>query len=45
MEQKKSILLNLNEKLKDELEAEAKKKGLNLTSYIRMLLLERKKND
>lgn len=45
MEQKKSILLTLNEELKNELETEAKKKGLNLTSYIRMLLVERKKHD
>lgn len=42
MEQKKSILLNINEDLKKKLEEEAKSKGLNLTSYIRMILLERK---
>lgn len=45
MKQKKSILLTLNEELKNELEKEANEKGLNLTSYIRMLLVERKKND
>lgn len=43
MEQKKSILLTINEDLKKQLEEEAKGKGLNLTSYIRMILLERKK--
>jgi hypothetical protein len=35
--------LLLTEKLKKELEEEAKSKGLKLNSYIRMLLIERGK--
>ena len=35
--------ITINEELKKQLEEEAKLKGLTLTSYIRMLLIERKK--
>ena len=35
--------ITINEELKKKLEEEAKLKGLTLTSYIRMLLIERKK--
>lgn len=43
MSSKKSILLNIDEKLKKELEKEANEKMLPLTSYIRMILIERKR--
>lgn len=36
------ICLGLNEDLKDQLEKEAKEKGLNLSSYIRLILISRK---
>ena len=39
----KNILLQVNEKLKKELQQEAKKKGLSLNAYIRMILYERGK--
>lgn len=35
--------IQLEEKMKKDLECEAKKKGLSLNAYIRMLLIERKK--
>ena len=35
--------ITINEELKKQLEEEAKLKGLTLTAYIRMLLIERKK--
>lgn len=35
--------IRIDDKLKDQLEEEAKSKGLSLTAYIRMLLIERKK--
>ena len=37
------MFINLGDELKEELQKEAKKKGLSLTAYIRMILLERKK--
>lgn len=37
------MFINLGDKLKQELQEEAKQKGLSLTSYIRMILTERKK--
>lgn len=37
------IHITINEELKKQLEEEAKLKGLTLTAYIRMLLIERKK--
>lgn len=37
------IHLRLDENLKKQLEDEAKEKGLSLTAYIRMLLIERNK--
>ena len=37
------IHLRLDENLKKQLEDEAKEKGLSLTAYIRMLLIERGK--
>lgn len=36
------MFLNISKELKEELQKEAKEKGLSLTSYIRMILLERK---
>lgn len=39
----KQMFLNIDEQLKQELQKEAEKKGLSLTAYIRMLLIERKK--
>lgn len=39
----KKILIGLDEKLKGELEKEAKEKGLSLSAYIRMILIERNK--
>lgn len=35
--------ITIDEELKKQLEEEAKLKGLTLTAYIRMLLIERKK--
>ena len=35
--------ITINEEVKKQLEEEAKLKGLTLTAYIRMLLIERKK--
>ena len=35
--------ITINEELKKQLEEEAKLKGLTLTAYIRMLLIERNK--
>lgn len=40
---KEVIHLSIEEKLKEDLKEEASKKGLSLNSYIRMLLIERKK--
>ena len=37
------MFINLGNELKEELQEEAKQKGLSLTAYIRMILLERKK--
>lgn len=37
------IHIKIDEHLKQELESEAKLKGLSLNAYIRMLLIERKK--
>ena len=37
------IHIKIDENLKQELESEAKSKGLSLNAYIRMLLIERKK--
>ena len=37
------IHIKIDEKLKEQLENEAKAKGLSLNAYIRMLLIERKK--
>lgn len=37
------IHITIDDKLKEELEKEAKAKGLSLNAYIRMLLIERKK--
>lgn len=39
----KRILLNISEELKKELQEEAKLKGLNLNSYIRLILTGRSK--
>lgn len=39
------MYLNIDKELKQQLQKEANEKGLSLTSYIRMLLMERKKND
>lgn len=36
------MFLNIDDNLKKELQEEAKAKGLSLTSYIRMILIERK---
>lgn len=35
--------LKINDELKKQLENEAKEKGLSLTAYIRMILIERNK--
>lgn len=40
---KKKIHIDVEEKLKIQLQQEAKQKGLSLNSYIRIILLERKK--
>ena len=40
---RKMIHIKIDEHLKQELESEAKLKGLSLNAYIRMLLIERKK--
>ncbi len=37
------IHIKIDEELKEQLEKEAKAKGLSLNAYIRMLLIERKK--
>jgi antitoxin component of RelBE/YafQ-DinJ toxin-antitoxin module len=37
------MYLNIDDELKKELQKEAKEKGLSLTAYIRLLLIERKK--
>ena len=37
------IHIRIDEKLKKELEEEAKSKGLSLNAYVRMLLIERSK--
>lgn len=37
------MFLNIDEDLKEELKKEAEEKGLSLTAYIRMILLERNK--
>lgn len=37
------MVVKLEQKLKTELEKEAKKKGLSLSSYVRMILMERDK--
>ena len=39
----KKICLSIDDDLKNQLEDEAKQKGLSLNSYIRMLLIERVK--
>lgn len=39
------MYLNISDELKAELQKEAKEKGLSLTAYIRLILLERNKND
>ncbi len=39
----KSILLKIEENLKNDLQKEAKEKGLPLVCYIRMILIERGK--
>lgn len=36
------MFINIDEVLKNQLREEAKNKGLSLTAYIRMILLERK---
>ena len=37
------MYLNIDDELKKELQKEAKEKGLSLTAYIRLLLIERNK--
>lgn len=37
------MFLNIDKNLKESLQEEAKEKGLSLTAYIRMILLERVK--
>lgn len=37
------MFLNIDKTLRDELQREAKEKGLSLTAYIRMILIERGK--
>lgn len=37
------MFLNIDKDLRDELQKEAKEKGLSLTAYIRMILIERGK--
>ena len=39
------MFLNISKELRDELQKEADEKGLSLTSYIRMILMERKTNE
>jgi len=38
-----TLIIKIKEELKKELENEAKEKGLNLSSYVRMILTERNK--
>ena len=40
---KETVVIKINPKIKDNLEKEAKEKGLNLSSYVRMILTERNK--
>lgn len=42
MNDKKIIHIQVDNALKEQLENEAKAKGLSLNSYIRMILMERK---
>jgi len=37
------MFLNIDKTLRDDLQKEAKEKGLSLTAYIRMILIERGK--
>lgn len=39
----KNVILQINEELKEDLQKEAKSKGLTLSAYIRMILYERGK--
>ena len=39
----KNIIISLTQTLKDELKQEANEKGLSLSAYIRMILIERNK--
>lgn len=43
MKNKKYIHIQIDDDLKKQLEYEANEKGLSLNSYIRMIILERKK--
>ena len=43
MKNKKYIHIQIDDKLKKELENESREKGLSLNSYIRMILIERGK--
>ena len=43
MENNMNKLITLSQKLHDELKIEAESKGLKLSAYIRMILIERKK--
>jgi len=43
MKERAKIHLEMDEKLKKELQVEAKQKGLTLCAYIRMILIERGK--
>jgi len=43
MEKKKAFVLYIEDNIKKQLQEEAKQKGLSLNSYIRMILIERKK--
>lgn len=40
---KKKIHIDVDEKMKNQLQQEAKQKGLSLNSYIRTILIERRK--
>jgi antitoxin component of RelBE/YafQ-DinJ toxin-antitoxin module len=42
-EEKKYLMLALDDSLKQELIDEAKEKGLTLSAYVRMILIERNK--
>ena len=42
-EDKQFIMLAVDDKFKKELISEANKKGLTLSAYVRMILIERKK--